>query len=155
MHPRARPNHHFAFWWNVRQNGSHFINQFIYVWVNGIHPDSATRLARLTLVLANCWHRVDKGDWGSDLLCTTSCGDQPYNDWLIYIMSPQAAQSYRYVRLGVRKPVQMFLGIHNPVTLDSECFVQATVWLVIFLTLTSEHQGHSETWIGLVCNTAW
>lgn len=45
-----------------------FINEFIYVWVDGIRPDFATRLARFSLILANCWQGANKGDSGSKLL---------------------------------------------------------------------------------------
>lgn len=52
----------------MRQCGSHFINEFVYVWVDDIRPDSATRLAGLSLILANCWQGANKGDSRSHLL---------------------------------------------------------------------------------------
>ena len=44
------------------------LDEFIYVWVDSIHPDSATRLVGLSLILANCWQGANKGDSGSHLL---------------------------------------------------------------------------------------
>lgn len=77
------------------------INEFIYVWVEGIHPHTATRLAGLSLfhtckLLAGGKQR---GPRVISLHCTTSCEDQPCNDELIYRMSPQYVQSYGFVRV--------------------------------------------------------
>lgn len=46
-----------------------FINEFIYVCLDGICPGSETRLAKLFLIAANCWQGgANKGDRGSRLL---------------------------------------------------------------------------------------
>lgn len=98
-----QPNQRFAFRWDVRQGGSHFINDFIYAWVDGSGRDFSTRSDGLFLLLANCLRGVKQGNWRSELLGLHQTGafDHVIMEilyiFLVHITTPEFAQSIAFL----------------------------------------------------------